>query len=147
MQKDFAGMRAAVPHIRLGNDSDPYIEGARCNNCHEVFVGARENCPKCGARGGMATVRLRDTGKVHTYSIVHRSFPGVATPFVSAIVALDGGGALQATIRDAPTDAATPLFNLPVRLRFDDSGQRDGAGKAFLAYYFVPATSQVGDPA
>lgn len=142
-----AGWRPAVPHIRIAEDGAPFLVGSRCGTCHETFVDERLVCAKCGARDAMDPVHLGETGHIHTYSIVHRSFPGVKTPFVSAWIGLDGGANVQGTVQQVPTDASTPLFGLPVRLVFGDSGQRDGAGIPFLAYYFVPTQTLGGDRA
>jgi uncharacterized protein len=88
----------------------------------------------------METMKVRETGRIHTYTIVYRTFPGVKTPFISAAIAMDGGANLHGTVRDLPTDARDSFFNLPVRLKFEDSGQRAPDGVPFLAYYFVPIT-------
>jgi uncharacterized OB-fold protein len=36
-----------------------------------------------------------NSGTLYAYSIVHRSFPGIEVPYVSAIVDLDGGGTVE----------------------------------------------------
>ena len=101
-------------------------------------MGNRSVCAKCCARGQMQTVRLQTTGHVHTYSIVHRSFPGIKTPFISATIALDGGGNLQGTLRDVAVNTPEPLFRMAVELHFEETGQRASDGSAYLAYYFSP---------
>jgi hypothetical protein len=40
-------------------------------------------------RGALKPERLANTGRLYNYTIVHRSFPGVETPFISAIVDLE----------------------------------------------------------
>ena len=72
----------------------PRLLGSRCDDCGEHFFPRRAVCAKCGARDRMRTKRLANEGTLHTYSIVHRSFPGVAVPYVSAVVDLTGGGSL-----------------------------------------------------
>ena len=140
MAETSAAQRPAVPHICIPIDEPPFLQGVRCAACQEVFVGMRENCAKCGSRGQMAELRLSERGTVHTYSVVYRSFPGVRTPFVSAIVALEGGGNVQATIVGVPTGASAQLFGLKVEIAFVPSGQFDRSGAAFLAYHFKPAS-------
>ena len=61
------------------------------------------------------------------------------TPFVSAIVSLNGGGNVQATVKDVSLDTAKSLFGLPVKLVFNESEQRNNSGEPFLTYNFVPA--------
>ena len=131
-------LKTAVSHIGIAEGGAPFIIGCRCSICTQVFAGARATCAKCGARSQMIALKLRETGRIHTYSVVHRSFPGIKTPFVSATVSLDGGGNVQGTVRNVATDAATALFNLPVRLQFEVTDQVDREGVSFLAYYFTP---------
>ena len=73
----------------------PYLAGSRCAACGHVFVGARQVCAGCFARGQMTDVRLAERGKLYTYAIVHRSFPGVETPFVDIIVDLADGSHIK----------------------------------------------------
>ena len=53
------------------------------------------------AKGGGTEFRrkpLGTSGKVRSFTIVHRAVPGVPTPYVSAIVDLDGGGVVKSNI-------------------------------------------------
>ncbi|MCG3170262.1 MAG: hypothetical protein CALGDGBN_01801 [Pseudomonadales bacterium] len=127
--------RAAQDYIVAG-DGGWQLAGSRCGACQAVFLGARRVCAACGARGRMLPEVLRDRGRVHSFTTVHRSFPGVPVPFVMAVVDLDGGPALRGTLRDAA--AAELRFDLPVRVVFGDSGQRDASGAAWIAFSFVP---------
>jgi uncharacterized OB-fold protein len=94
-------------------------------------------CPACGATDALERVRLGSQGTIHAHTVVHRSYPGVKTPFVSVVVDLDGGGTVRGTLTDVD-----PLAHLPVDLRVDmvfrDTGQRDKEGRPFLSYFFVP---------
>ena len=81
----------ADPYLKLPEDGDPYLEGHECGSCGSIFLGERDVCSKCGARDQMSAKKLSTSGKLHVYSIVHRSFPGIEVPYVSAIVDLDGG--------------------------------------------------------
>lgn len=139
MSESITNFVPAVSHIEFDDKGRPYIAGAICGNCGETFVGERSVCARCGNRDNFQATKLSETGTIHTYSIVHRSFPGIETPFVSAIVALDGGGSVQATVRDVSIDDPDALFNLPVKLVFSDSGQHNSDGVAFLAYHVLPA--------
>jgi len=71
--------------------------------------------------------------------VIPRTFPGVKTPFVAATVELDGGGVLKGTLLEVEPDPAKLAFDMPVRLVFRDSGQKDKDGRPYLNYYFVPA--------
>ena len=139
--------RPAASHIRIPESGAPFLQGLRCGKCRETFADERTACAKCGARDAMEPVQLGETGHIHTYSIVHRSFPGINTPFVSASIGLDGGANVHGTVQGVPTDASSPLFGLPVRLVFNDSRQRDSAGVSYLAYHFVPLQPYAGEAA
>lgn len=130
---------SAVIFLRFDENRTPYLQGARCSSCKVVAPGEREVCNACGARRGMVSVRLGNRGKLYSYTIVHRSFPGVKTPFVAAVVDLEGGGAIQGTLLDVGTDPAKIPFDMPVNLVFRDSGQVAADGLPFLSYYFTPA--------
>ena len=92
MSEEASAPLPAVPYLKLPEGGDPFLEGQKCGKCGSIFLGERKVCSKCGTRGGFSAVKLADTGRLHVFSIVHRSFPGIEVPYVSAIVDLDGGG-------------------------------------------------------
>lgn len=94
-------------------------------------------CRACGSRTPPAPYESPAQGKLVTWAVVHRSFPGVAVPFVSAIVDLDGGLTLKGTLRDAANGALRA--GLPVMVEFDDAGGAvDGEGHPYVGYHFRP---------
>ncbi len=132
----------AVGFLKIPEDGEPYLEGHRCAVCGATFLGARDNCSKCGARGRMEAVRLANTGELYAYSIVHRSFPGIDVPYVSAIVDLDGGGTVKGNLINVEPDPAQIPFGMPVEVVYDDAlGRKDGDGNAYLSYFFQPRTT------
>ena len=129
----------AVPYLKIPHRGEPYLEGCRCGSCTATFLGARAHCAKCGARNSMNTIRLASSGELYSYSIVHRSFPGVAVPYVSAIVDLDGGGTVKGNLLGVEADPAKIPFGLAVEVVFGDAlGRKDQDGNAYLAYFFQP---------
>ena len=128
----------AIPQLRIPADAPPYLAGARCADCGQVYLARPVACPKCFSRKDMAEVALAERGKLYSYSIIHRSFPGVKVPFVMAVVDLEDGSTLRGTLADVEPDPAAIRFDMPVRLVFRDSGQRDAAGQPYLSYIFVP---------
>jgi uncharacterized OB-fold protein len=84
--------KGAVPFLKIPKDGEPYLAGSKCTKCGEVAVGTRDVCGKCGARKGVEHIKLASTGKLYNFTVVHRNFPGVPVPFISAIVDVDGGG-------------------------------------------------------
>jgi uncharacterized protein len=136
-----AGPLPVVPFLKIPADGDPYLEGCVCKRCSATFLGARTVCSKCSARDQMEAKRLSNQGTLHAYSIVHRSFPGVAVPYVSAIVDLEGGGSVKGNLIDVEPDPAKIRFGMPVEVVYRDAlGRKDGDGNAYLSYFFQPRT-------
>ncbi len=77
-------------------------------------------------------------GEVISFSIVHRAAPNVPTPYVSAVVHLDGGGAVKANIVDAEPDPEHVKLGMRVKLKTFVAGT-DGEGNEAVAFGFVPA--------
>jgi uncharacterized OB-fold protein len=132
------GLVAAIPQIRLGSDRKPHLFGERCGNCKQVYFEARIACPRCFCREPMQPVELSRGGKLYSFTIVHRSFPGVRTPFVMAIVDLDDGLAIRGTLEDIDPSVEAIAFDLPVRLEFRHSAQQAAGGGPYLTFVFVP---------
>ena len=127
-----------VPYLKT-DGSDAYLVGSQCQACGHVFVGEREVCARCTARGKMEAVRLSETGTLYDFTIVHRSFPGVDTPFVDAIVDLDDGAHLKGTLRDVEPDPERIQFDMPVKIIFREVNPLNAGGTSYLSYFFVPA--------
>ena len=82
---------------------------------------------------------LPTSGKLYSYSIVYRSFPGVEVPYISAIVDLDDGTAIKGNLINVEPDPANIEFDMPVDVIFDDAlGRKDKEGNSYLAYFFTP---------
>ena len=131
----------AVPYLKIPDDSEPFIEGHRCSSCGATFLGVRDNCSKCGARDSMEPVRLSNQGELYSYCIVHRSFPGIEVPYVSAIVDLEGGGTVKGNLINVEPDPSKIDFGMPVEVVYDDAlGRKDSDGNSYLSYFFQPRT-------
>jgi uncharacterized protein len=129
-----------VDFLKTAPGGEPYLEGHKCKACGAVFVGARTVCSKCGARDRIEAVRLADRGQLYVYSIVHRSFPGIEVPYVSAIVDLEGGGTVKGNLIGIDPDPAKIRMGMPVRVVFKDAlGRKDKQGNSYLSYFFEPA--------
>ena len=133
------GPLPVVPFLKIPDDGEAYLEGWVCTRCDAIFLGQRSVCSKCGARDQMETRRLSNEGTLYTYSIVHRSFPGVAVPYVSAIVDLEGGGTVKGNLIDVDPNPTKLAFGMPVRVTYKDAlGRKDGDGNSYLSYFFQP---------
>ena len=130
----------AVDYLKIPEDGEPYLEGSKCRNCGAIFLGTRHVCSKCATRDSMETIRLGETGTLYSYAIVHRSFPGIEVPFVSAVVDLDDGGTLKGNLVDVEPDPEAIPFGMPVKVVFRDAlGRKDRDGNSYLSFFFVPA--------
>ncbi len=122
--------------IRVGSDSDSWIEGFRCAECGAVMPVATMACRACASRLPPKAYRSPETGTLYTWSVVHRSYPGVEVPFISAIVDLDGGLSFKGTLKGVAPDALKA--GMPVRLVFDDAGGAvDADGNPYVGFHFV----------
>ena len=87
----------------------------------------------------MSTVKLPNEGKLYSYSIVHRSFPGIEVPYISAIVDLDDGTAIKGNLINVEPDPDKIEFDMPIEVIFADAlGRKDGDGNSYLSYFFQP---------
>ena len=128
-----------VEYLKLPEDGDPYLEGHKCGDCNSIFLGEREVCSNCTARGKIKPVKLSNKGKLYSYSITFRSFPGIDVPYISAIVDLEGGGTIKGNLIDCEPDPEKIEFDMPVEVIFDDAlGRKDAEGNSYISYFFKP---------
>jgi hypothetical protein len=127
-----------VDWLRIPDGGDPYLEGHRCEGCGAIFLGARESCASCGARGKMKPKKLSNRGELYVYSIVHRSFPGIETPYVSAVVDLEGGGTVKGNLINIDPVPEKIKMGMPVEVVYKTAPRKDREGNEYLTYYFQP---------
>ena len=133
-----ATLKPIKPFLKIPAGSEPYIEGLRCESCQAVFFETHLACPKCTTHDSLKPSKLSNTGKLHVYSIVHRSMPGIPVPYVSAIVDLDGGGTLKSNLINVDPDPKKIEFGMAVEIVFNVAAQKDKEGNEYLAYQFQP---------
>jgi uncharacterized OB-fold protein len=122
--------------IALDAAGKPFIQGYRCDACGAVVPEPSMACRACGDRAGPAPFRSAETGRLWTWSVVHRSYPGIKVPFVSAIVDLDDGLTLKGTVIGAVDGQLRQ--GLPLRLVFDDAGgATDKDGAPWIGFHFI----------
>ncbi len=95
--------RTRVPRYRL--------VGLECKRCGKRHYPPRPACPYCGSRD-LVEVVLPRTGVVETYSVVYSVPDGYrrATPLVTAIVRLDDGTRVAASLTDvSPEEVRTGM--------------------------------------
>jgi len=91
-------------------------------------------------RGGTEFKRrkLAGTGKVRSFTIVHRTVPGVPAPYVSVLVDLDGGGAVKGNLQNVPPDPEHVKLGMPVKMTTYVAGTDDDGTEA-IAFAFEPS--------
>jgi uncharacterized OB-fold protein len=85
--------------------------------------------------------KLGRSGVVRSFTIVHRAVPGVPTPYVSAIVDLDGSGSVKANLVNVPPDPEHVRLGMAVTLTTFPAGT-DDEGTEAIAFGFEPAAEQ-----
>jgi uncharacterized OB-fold protein len=135
------GPLPVVPFLKIPDQGDPYLEGSRCKDCGAIFLGERSTCSSCGAQGRLESTPLASTGTLYVYSIVHRSFPGIEVPYVSAVVDLDGGGTVKGNLINVEPDPEKIQMGMPVELVYQIAPRKDREGNEYLTYYFQPRSA------
>lgn len=137
MATELAAPKPGNTVIRIGQDGAPWIEGFRCGECGAVVAEETMACRSCASRTPPAPFRATQRGKLYSWSVVERGYPGIEVPFVSAIIDLDDGLTLKGTLKGI--DASALRQGLPVALIFDDAGgARDKEGVPYIGFHFVP---------
>jgi uncharacterized OB-fold protein len=82
---------------------------------------------------------LATTGKLRSFTIVHRTVPGVPAPYVSALVDLDGGGSVKGNLVNVTPDPEHVQLGMPLRMTTFVAGTDDDGTEA-IAFAFEPAS-------
>ena len=130
-----------VPFLKIPDGGDPYLEGHKCKGCGSVFLGKRSVCSSCFARDQIEAVKLSNKGELYVYSITHRSFPGIETPYISAVVDLDGGGSVKGNLINIDPDPEKIKMGMRVEVIYEIAPRKDREGNEYLTYYFQPAAA------
>ena len=135
-----SGPRPIVPYLKL--EPKPHLVGSRCA-CGATYLDPkRVACSKCGAVGPFPLIDLSSHGKVYVFSVIHQSFPGIKTPYVSAIVDLPEGVSVRTSLQDVDPEQAQKepqkIFDLPVEMTTYVASQ-DREGHDVIAFAFRPA--------
>jgi uncharacterized protein len=120
------------------DDGEPHLVANRCTGCGARYFDRRNACASCGRRS-FERAPLATTGVVRTFTIIHRAAPKVPTPYVSAVVDLDGGGSVKANLVEVDPDPDRIALGMPVRLTTFAAGTDDDGTEA-VAFGFAPRT-------
>lgn len=113
----------------------PHLMGRRCDGCGAVYLERRNACAACGGRT-FSPAPLPDTGRIESFTIVHRGAPKHIGPFVSVLVRLDDGTFVKANLVGVAPDPDAIDFAVPVRMVTYAAGTDDDGTEA-VAYGFA----------
>ncbi len=118
-------------------DGEPHLVANVCKKCGATYWDRRNACAKCG-EDQFDSKSLSNDGELVSFSIVHRAAPNVPTPYVSAVVHLDGGGAVKANLVDVAPDPEHVKLGMKVKLKTFVAGTDDNGTEA-VAFGYAPA--------
>jgi uncharacterized OB-fold protein len=125
--------------IRSDAAGNPFMEAWRCDTCGAQYLEERIACARCGSADGFTSFTAARRGAIYSYTIVHRSYPGIAVPFISAVVDLDDGLVLKGNLLGVASVPTPSIGRMRVQLIFAEaSGVKSPDGRPYLAYFFEP---------
>ena len=130
------GKQVPIVDYLVLDDGAPHLVSRECTSCGALYFDRRNACAKCGKRD-FGSKTLADRGVVASYSIVHRAAPSIKVPYVSAIVALNGGGVVKANVVNIEPDPEHVRLKMPVQLTTFVAGVDDDGTEA-VAFGYEP---------
>jgi len=129
-----------LPFLELG--SSPHLRGFKCV-CGAAYLDVkRVACSKCGEQNKFSPIKLSNKGKVYVFSVVHQSFPGIKTPYVTAIVDLPEGVSVRANLVDVVPEQLqkepNKYFDMPVEM-VTNVVAKDREGHDVVSFAFRPS--------
>jgi len=131
------GKQIPIVDYLVLDDGEPHLVAWEAVDSGALYFDRRNADAKSGGTG-FRRRRLATTGVVRSFTIVHRTVPGIPAPYVSALVDLDGGGSVKANLLNVPPDPDHVKLGMPVRLTTFTAGT-DDEGTEAIAFAFEPA--------
>jgi uncharacterized OB-fold protein len=132
------GKQVPIVDYLVIDDGSPHLAAWESVDSGALYFDRRNADAKSGGTE-FRRKKLGTTGKVRSFTIVHRGIPGVPTPYVSALVDLDGGGTVKATLSNIPPDPEHVKLGMAVRMTTFPAGTDDDGTEA-IAFAFEPAS-------
>ncbi len=123
-----------VEYLALGNA--PHLVANECTGCGARFFDRRVACASCSGTT-FAKVAVATEGEVRAFTIVSLAAPGIAVPFVAAVVDCDGTS-VRGNVVNVPADPGHVQLGMKVRLTTFPIGT-DAAGTEAIGFGFEPA--------
>ncbi len=123
-----------VDYLVLGDR--PHLVANECTSCGARFFDRRNACASCSGTE-FKPAAIATQGEVRTFTIVSFAAPGIAVPFVSAIVDCDGTS-VRTNIVNIEADPDHVKVGMPVKLTTFPIG-KDDEGVEAINFGFEPA--------
>ncbi|HYL52691.1 MAG TPA: OB-fold domain-containing protein [Acidimicrobiia bacterium] len=133
------GKQIPIVDYLVIDDGEPHLTAWESADSGALYFDRRNADAKSGGTE-FRHRKLATTGKVRSFTIVHRTVPGVPAPYVSALIDLDGGGAVKANLTNVAPDPAQVKLGMPVRLTTFVAGTDDDGTEA-VAFAFEPTSA------
>jgi uncharacterized protein len=122
-----------VDYLVLGDN--PHLVANECTSCGARYFDRRNACAGC-FNTEFRPVDVATEGEVRAFSIVAFAAPGIAVPFVAAVVDCDGTS-VRANIINTPADPEHVSLGMKVKLATYSMGQ-DADGAEAVGFGFEP---------
>jgi uncharacterized OB-fold protein len=122
-----------VEYLELGDA--PRLVAKECTSCGARFFDRRNACASCSGTE-FTPAPLATEGEVRAFTIVSMAAPGIPTPFVAAVVDLDGTS-VSGNIVNTEPDPEHITLGMKVRLTTFPIGT-DSEGTEAVGFGFEP---------
>lgn len=122
-----------VDYLVLGDH--PHLVATQCTSCGARYFDRRNACAACFATE-FTTAPVDNEGVVTAFTIVAHAAPGIATPFVAAVVDC-GGTSVRANLVNVEPDDDHVSLGMKVRLTTYPMGVDDHGVEA-VAFGYEP---------
>jgi uncharacterized OB-fold protein len=134
------GKQIAIVDYLVIDDGEPHLVAWESRDSGALYFDRRNADAKSGGTA-FERRRLATTGTLRSFTIVHRTVPGVPAPYVSGLVDLDGGGSVKGNVLNVPPDPQHVRLGMRVRLTTFPVGTDDDGTEA-IAFGFEPEEKQ-----
>lgn len=131
------GKQIPIVDYLVLDDGEPHLVAWEAVDSGALYFDRRNADAKSGGTE-FRRRKLATTGVVRSFTIVHRTVPGIPAPYVSALVDLDGGGSVKANLVNVPPDPDHVKLGMAVRMTTFTAGTDDDGTEA-IAFAFEPA--------
>jgi len=131
-------MPTQVPIVDyLSLEGEPHLVAHECVSCGARYFDRRNGCAGCFGTE-FRDVSIEREGEVRTFTIVAFAAPGIAVPFVSAVVDC-GGTSVRGNVINVEPDPEHVMSGMKVRLATYSMGT-DSEGTEAIGFGFEPVS-------